>query len=146
MTRKGYILMLESDRQDRELSSTYFKERNIPLQFLQSSSEVLSFLNDKFNDYLPLPKLILLTMNSIPESGLHVLQQIKTNDSFRHIPVIVLGENTQADLIKQCYAYGANTFINKPFTNELTDIKIKAFIHYWFEVAEFSDHKKLHYS
>jgi CheY-like chemotaxis protein len=146
MTRKGYILMLESDQHDRELSSNYFKERNIPIQFLQSSNEVLSFLDDRFNDFLPLPRLVLVSMKSIPENGLFVLQQIKTNDNYKHIPVVVLGENTQPDLIKMCYANGASTFINKPFTNTLTDIKIRAFIHYWFEVAEFADNKKLQYS
>jgi CheY-like chemotaxis protein len=146
MTRKGYILMLESDSHDRELTKEYFNERNIPFQFLLSSDEVMSFLNAKRNDFLPLPKLILLSMYSIPETGLNVLQEIKSHQDFRHIPVIVLGENTQPDLIKQCYFHGANTCINKPFTNELTDIKIKAFLNYWFDVAEFSESRKLHYT
>jgi CheY-like chemotaxis protein len=145
MNNTGYVLMLESDLQDRELSGRYFVERNIPLEFLTSSNEVITFLNNKLASKSALPRIILLSMRSIPETGLHVLQQIKSDLNFKHIPVVVLGENTQSDLIKRCYEDGANTFINKPFTNELTDIKVKAFLHYWFDVAEF-DNKKLQYS
>lgn len=146
MPKKDYILMLESDPADREISNDYFREGNIPVQFLISSNEVMTFLQSRQDDYLPLPRIILLSMRSIPETGLTVLKQVKQHADFKHIPVIVLGENTQSDLIKMCYANGANTFINKPFTNDLTDIKIKSFIQYWFDVAEFSDNKKLQFS
>jgi CheY-like chemotaxis protein len=75
-------------------------------------------------------------MYARPENGLKVLTSIKTNEAFQHLPVIILGENTQHELVAKCYAAGANTVINKPFTFELTNAKINSFIEYWFGVAE----------
>src|SRR6187402_2071228 len=121
MTDKGYILMLENDEHDRELSSVYFQSSEISYEFLKFSNEVVPFLKDQMRSNT-LPSIILLSMNSIPETGFTVLKDIKSIDPIKHIPVVVLGENTQADLIKQCYANGASTFINKPFTNALTDL------------------------
>jgi CheY-like chemotaxis protein len=145
MENNSYILMLEGDPIDRELSKDYFAEK-INLRFLQSSSEVLPFLIDQLSNHLSLPKLIILSLHSVPDTGLKVLEQVKTHDGLKHIPVIVLGENTQPGLIKACYENGANTFIKKPFTNAQTEIKIKSFLHYWLEVAELSLPGKVIYS
>ena len=130
--------MLESDELDRELSSDYFRSHQIPYTFLKHSNEVIPFLNQSEH----LPALILLAMNSLPENGLNVLKQIKTNDDLRHLPVIILGEDTQPELIKECYANGVNTFINKPFSDRLTDFTIKNFLYYWFEIAQLSQENK----
>jgi CheY-like chemotaxis protein len=135
MIQKKYILMLESDEHDRETSSGYFTASNLSYQFLKSSQEVIPFLKERQQSDI-LPSIILLSLNSLPENGITVLKEIKNSPSFKHVPVILLGENTQADLIKECYSNGANTFINKPFTNALTDLSIKSFIQYWFEVAQ----------
>jgi CheY-like chemotaxis protein len=144
MENDNYILMLEGDSIDRELSKDYFAGR-INLQFLQSSTEVLSFLNVRLNNHLSLPKLIILSLHSVPDTGLEVLEQVKKHDGLKHIPVIVLGENTQPGLIRSCYENGANTFINKPFTDAQTEIKIKSFLHYWLDVAELSQPGKVFY-
>lgn len=82
-----------------------------------------------------LPALILLRLNAVPDTGLLVLESIKRNEAFQHLPVIILGEGTPSKLIAQCYASGANTVIDKPFTYEETNIKIQSFLQYWFDVA-----------
>ncbi len=135
MADKGYILMLENDEHDREISVPYFKTHAILVEFLRFSNEVIPFLNDKLKANA-LPAVILLSMNSLPDIGLTVLKEIKAVDDLKHIPVIVLGEHTQPELIKECYANGASTFFNKPFSDQLTDLSIKTFLQYWFEVAQ----------
>lgn len=134
--------MLEADAQDRELSSEYFKARSISCEFMSYSNEVMTFLNRKLIENLPLPKVIIVSLHSVPDTGLFVLQDVKHNDYFNHIPVVVLGENTTADMVKRCYAAGANTFINKPFSNEETSTKINLFLDYWLHVAELA-HKNV---
>ena len=145
MENKGYILMLESDAHDRELSKNYFDAHAITVEFLKLSNEVLPFLKGVSNADA-LPALLILSMNAFPDNGLEVLTKVKAVDSFKHIPIIMLGENTQPDLIKECYAKGACTFINKPFTTQLTDISIRSFIQYWFEVAQLPGQQFVHAS
>jgi CheY-like chemotaxis protein len=137
----GYILMLEADAQDRELSSEYFNARKIPHQFLSYSNEVMTFLNRKLIDNETLPKVIILSLHSAPDTGLFVLQEVKYNEYFNHIPVVILGENTLPEMVKRCYSEGANTFINKPFSGEEEAKKINLFLDYWFGVAELSGPK-----
>ena len=129
--------MLEHDAHDREVTQSYFQnvESKTEITFLTYSHEVIPFLNTTARK----PCLIVLRINALPDTGLEVLRQIKTNISFKHIPVIILGESTMPDWVNRCYAAGANTVINKPSTVELTGIKIDTFIKYWFHVAELSD-------
>ncbi len=135
--------MLEGDEHDRELSRNYFNNLEVQFELLKLSNEVIPFLKDKHTTG-ELPALILLTLNSVPDNGLDVLKQIKSVDAFKHIPVIILGEHTQEELIKECYANGASTFINKPFNISLTDLSIKTFVQYWFEVAQIPTPQKLY--
>lgn len=128
--------MLEPDAGDREISSEYFTTRNIPHQFLSYSNEVMSFLSRKLIEKDALPKVIVLSLHAVPQNGFFVLQEIKDSDHFKHIPVVILGENTDKEMIKKCYEQGANTFVNKPFSNEETSAKINSFLDYWFGVAE----------
>ncbi len=128
-----YILMLESDPHDRELTMEFFAKdkRNIHVDFLSYSYEVLPYLHSAPS----LPALILLRLNAVPDTGLLVLESLKRNEAFQHVPVIILSEGTTSKLITQCYASGANTVIDKPFTYEETNIKIQYFLQYWFDVA-----------
>lgn len=137
----GYILMLEPDAQDKELSGDYFKTRKIDCEFLSYSNEVMTFLNRKLIENKTLPKIIVVSLHSAPDTGFFVLQEVKHNDYFNHIPVVILGENTHPDMVKRCYAAGANSFINKPFSGEDTSRKINLFLDYWFGVAELAHQK-----
>jgi CheY-like chemotaxis protein len=143
---KGYILMLEADVSDRELSREYFNSRNVKHEFLSYSNEVMAALTAKLISGSQLPRVIIVSLHSVPQNGLFVLQEIKDDDNFKHIPVVLLGENTEGPMIKRCYEFGANSFINKPFTGEQIDTKINSFLDYWFGVAEFAAREKLAYS
>lgn len=133
---KGYILMLEGDEQDRELSKYYFNSHDIKFDFIRFSYEFIPFLKHKAQEG-NLPSVILLSMYSTPDTGLEILRELKAINEFKAIPVVVLGENTEIELIRECYALGASTFINKPLTAHSTDLTVKTFLRYWFEVAEF---------
>ncbi len=143
MSQKRYIVMLENDEHDKELSAGYFKASHIPCEFINFSNDVIPFLMPKQKSN-HLPDLILLSMNSLPHTGLSVLKELKAIEELKHIPVIILGENTQKELIRECYANGVSTFINKPFTDALTDRSIKSFIHYWFEVAQLPEQQNMY--
>src|SRR5688572_26243085 len=130
-----YILMLESDPDDREISAGYFNAHNIPVEFADHSYELERSLEEKYISGQKFPALTILNINSRPDNGLTVLQKIKSSERFCHIPVIILGEFIPPDLLTACYKAGANTVINKPSTAQHTDQKISSFIEYWFKVA-----------
>jgi response regulator RpfG family c-di-GMP phosphodiesterase len=133
--------MLENDPVDRETTLIILNEKfpGVDVNFLSYSNEVMIYLMDKVLSGKSLPHLVLLSMNSIPDNGLTVLKEVRNIPSLRHLPVIILGENTLPSMIKACYDAGANTFISKPMSNESTHYKIGTFMNYWFEVAETLD-------
>jgi CheY-like chemotaxis protein len=126
-----YVLMLEDDADDRYITESTIKELgyNIPVRFLSYDRELITYLSQSEQ-----PSLILLDYN--PVTGSDTLKQLKAHPDFNHIPVIVLSEVASNHHVRQCYQLGANSFIKKPDTADLTRNKIETFFRYWFEVAE----------
>jgi CheY-like chemotaxis protein len=132
--QERYILMLEDDHDDRYFTSAVMQELKVavPIKFLSNTDSLFSTLEKSS------PLLIVMDYNLHPDTGLEVLQKIRRNPSFQHIPVVLLGDTNNADFVATCYRYGANTYVTKPTTIEATKHKIELFFKYWLEVAETS--------
>lgn len=133
MTSKPFVLMLESDPDDRYITEHTLAELgyDFPVKFLTKGSELISQLskNEK-------PFVIILDDNPIDGNGIEILEKLKREPDYRHIPVVMISEVATASHITECYTKGASTVITKPSTLEETKEKIGTFFKYWFEVAE----------
>ena len=137
-TGKRYnILMVEDDHDDRYITETFFSEKgyDIDLKFLDQSDHVISYLEDAAIDGT-VPNLILLDLNLPRKSGFEILKELKSHSQFHVIPIIVVSGTAYPDEVKECYRLGANSFVQKPFTEHLTQQKIEIFVNYWFQVSE----------
>lgn len=123
--------MLEDDADDRYITETTIKELgyDISIKFLNYGRELITYLTQSEE-----PSLILLDYN--PVTGADILRQLKTHPDFNHIPTVVLSEVASANHVRHCYQLGANSFIKKPDTVDMTRTKIETFFKYWLEVAE----------
>ena len=130
-SNERYVLMLEDDADDRYITETTIKELgyDIHVSFLSHGRELINYLASSDQ-----PALILVDYN--PVTGSDILRQLKTHPDFNHIPVVVLSEVDSPNHVRQCYQLGANSFIKKPDTADMTRKKIETFFKYWFEVAE----------
>ena len=133
MSGKPYVLMLESDPDDRYITEHTLSELgyNYPVKFLSYGKELINHLSNG-----QMPFVILLDDSLYEGNGIEVLEILKNNPEYRHIPVVMISEVATADHITNCYRKGANTVIRKPSTLEATREKIGTFFKYWFEVAE----------
>ncbi len=68
--------------------------------------------------------LIILDMELPDKHGLEVLEEIKTNDRFSHIPVIVISGHNDAEIVRNAFKTGASYFITKPFNTEEFTLKV----------------------
>lgn len=85
------------------------------------------------------PSLVLLDLNLPGIDGRTVLKRIKSDDSTKHIPVVVLTtSNAQTD-IDECYALGANTCIHKPVELDGFFSAVQQLRDYWLNIAILPD-------
>jgi two-component system, response regulator len=131
------ILMLDDDYDDRHITQSVFAEKgyDLKLQFLDESDKVITFLEDAAIDGT-LPNLILLDLNMPRKNGFEVLKEIKSHFQFRQIPIVIVSGTAYHEEVKECYLLGANSFVQKPLSDKLTQKKIDTFVDYWFTVCE----------
>lgn len=60
------------------------------------------------------PKLILLDMKMPRLGGLEVLRRVKSEDSTKNIPVVMLTSSAQESDMLDSYGFGANSYLVKP--------------------------------
>ena len=136
------ILMADDDPDDRMLTRDALAESRLAndLHFVEDGEELLDYLHQrgKFSDpqSSPRPGLILLDLNMPRKDGREALRDIKSDASFRHIPVVVLTTSKAEEDIYRTYDLGVNSFITKPVTFDgLVDV-MRALGRYWFEIVE----------
>ena len=129
---QSYVLMLQTDVDDIYITESTLSEigNTIPVQFISTLEEMEQHVAKNGE-----PSVILLNDRGTLNRGLQVLKKLKTNSTYAHIPVVMLGEYTTSDYIKEIYKAGANTYIVKPSSVAATRKKIETFFRYWFEVA-----------
>lgn len=136
------ILMADDNADDRFLTKEAFHEANInyKMDFVENGEELIDFLN-RNNKYSHLknevlPNLILLDLNMPKKDGREALKEIKSNENFKKIPVVILTTSKAEEDISKTYSLGANSFISKPISfDEFVDV-VKVFAKYWSEVSE----------
>lgn len=129
---QSYVLMIQTDPDDQYITESALTEisASIPVRFINAISELgatISIIGE--------PSVILLNDRGTFHNGPELLKDIKNDPSYQHIPVVVLGEVSSTEHIRQYYRNGANTFIIKPSSVEGTRKKIETFFKYWFDVA-----------
>ncbi len=128
-----YVLMLQADEDDKFLTESVLKEmqESIPMHFIARISEMESMIATH-----GLPAVILINNQDHRHKAIDIVKHFKADQRLDHIPIVVLGEITTPDYIKQYYRAGANTYITKPSSLAATKKKIELFLAYWFDVAE----------
>jgi CheY-like chemotaxis protein len=135
------ILVVEDSPEDWETTWRAFQRAGLRNMLLRCATgdEALDFLyrRGRYEDpeSSPRPGIILLDLNLPGTDGREVLHEIKTADSLRRIPVIVLTTSSDARDIDACYRAGANSYIQKPVDLNGLIHAIQRLHDYWFEVV-----------
>ncbi|NNE29610.1 MAG: response regulator [Saprospiraceae bacterium] len=115
--RPVHILLIEDNPGDVRLTQEAFKEgeMDVTLSVVMDGVEAVKFLNQE-EDHVDaeIPDLILLDLNLPKMDGREVLEVIKSTQTLKRIPVVVLTtSNAEQDILKS-YNLHVNCYINKP--------------------------------
>jgi CheY-like chemotaxis protein len=134
MNELGRILIVEDDPKDVELTLTALEEYNLANEVVvtRDGEEALDYLYcrgtfaARTNDN---PAVLLLDLKLPKVDGLEVLQQIKSDEKLKMIPVVVLTSSREERDMVASYKLGVNAYVVKPvdfheFVNAIKELGI----------------------
>lgn len=113
------ILLVEDNANDAELTLTALAENNFAndVDIVRDGAEALDYLFKRGNYATRTsenPALVLLDLKLPKVDGLEVLEQIKTDDKLRTIPVVMLTSSREEQDLLRSYDLGVNAYVVKP--------------------------------
>ena len=84
----------------------------------------------------PRPDLVLLDLNLPKKDGREVLAEIKSDETLKRIPVVILTTSKAEEDILKTYSLHANCFITKPIDlNQFIKV-VQAIEEFWFTIVK----------
>lgn len=134
MDNLGRILMVEDDPNDVELTMTALEDHHLANEVVvtRDGEEALDYLyrRGKFttrsSDH---PAVILLDLKLPKIDGLEVLRQVKSDETLKVIPVVVLTSSREERDLVSSYKLGVNAYVVKPvdfheFVNAIKELGV----------------------
>jgi len=121
MTAKATtILHVEDDPNDTLLFQHACNKAGVlfDLQAVSDGDQAIAYLRgaNGFSDRMkhPFPRLILLDLKMPRVSGFDVLTWLRTDNSFKEVPVVVLTSSNHDADVKRAFELGAKSYLVKP--------------------------------
>jgi CheY-like chemotaxis protein len=119
MEQLGRILLVEDDHRDVELTMTALEEYKLAneVMVVRDGQQALDYLycrGDFESRIAGSPAVILLDLKLPKINGLEVLQQIRSDERLKMIPVVVLTSSKEEKDMVRSYALGVNAYVVKP--------------------------------
>ncbi|MDF1874216.1 response regulator [Sulfurimonas sp. SAG-AH-194-I05] len=112
------VLSIEDSRYMREQVSKVLSVRNYNVLSARDAKQGMTFLTENTIN------VIVLDIELPDRNGMDVLRELKNQERYAHIPVMVLSGSSNQETIRECLKIGAFDFIHKPFNIEEFVLKI----------------------
>jgi CheY-like chemotaxis protein len=119
MTTLGRILLVEDDANDVELTLTALTDFNLANEVVvaRDGQQALDYLYSRgafTTRAADNPAVMLLDLKLPKVGGLEVLQQIKSDERLKMMPVVVLTSSNEEKDMMRSYSLGVNAYVVKP--------------------------------
>jgi two-component system response regulator len=133
------VLLVEDNPGDVQLTKIALADAkmHINLSVVEDGVEALAFLHKQGKyAHAPYPDLILLDLNLPKKDGREVLAEIKTDETLKRIPVVVLTTSQAEEDIIKAYELLANCYISKPVDFGQFVKIVQSIEEFWFTVVK----------
>ncbi len=134
------ILIVEDNPNDAELAIRALKKSNLAnnVFVVENGEEALDFLfcRGDFSQRSKIKnlKVIFLDLKLPKVSGLEVLKVVKSHESTRNLPVVVITSSKEDPDIQTAYDLGANSYVVKPVDFDSFIQSISQTGLYWLQI------------
>src|SRR4051812_25883483 len=137
----GRILIVEDDPRDVELTLTALDDYNLANEVVvtRDGEEALDYLYSRGSFKTRMngnPAVVLLDLKLPKVDGLEVLEQMKSDQKLKMIPVVVLTSSRQERDLVASYEYGVNAYVVKPVDFHAFVNAIKELGSFWAVINE----------
>lgn len=119
-TKQHCILVVDDNPDDLHFIQRAFEKIGMtdPIRTVSGGIEAIRYLagEDPYGDRLknPFPSLVLTDLRMTRGDGFHVLENIKKNPAWHHLPVLVMSNAEDRAEVSRCYQLGAEGYVVKP--------------------------------
>jgi two-component system response regulator len=131
-----HILLVEDTPTDAEMTLRALKKVGLVnnITWVKDGQQALDYIYHE-GEYAERvsgdPTLIMLDLKMPKVNGLEVLKKIKTTETSKHIPVIMLTSSAEEPDIARCYDHGVNSYIVKPVESDKFFEEVSKAGFYW---------------
>ena len=132
------ILLVEDNPGDERLTREALREGKVysNLYWVKDGVEAMDFLRRKGRHAGAVrPDIVLLDLNLPKKDGREVLEEIKTDEDLKRIPVVVLTTSKAEEDVLRTYNLHANCYVTKPVDLEKFIVVVKSIDRFWLTVV-----------
>jgi CheY-like chemotaxis protein len=135
------ILLVEDNQKDIDLTLAALAENALAdeVVVVRDGEQALDYLYKRGNFRLRAgenPAVVLLDLKLPKVSGLEVLKEIKTNETLKMIPVVMLTSSREEIDLTTSYQRGVNAYVVKPVTFKQFVEALRELGIFWAEINE----------
>jgi len=112
--KKHVILIVDDEPDILNLTEKFLKLGDFETITSANAKEAMKVVEERFNDI----SLMLLDVMMPGRSGMDVLRQMKAEDRYKHILVVLFTVKSFSEDIQKGHALGADGYIVKPFSGK----------------------------
>lgn len=131
------LLVDDSDEDIRIVEETFKRGKlHINIHIAKDGIYATEYLEKSKNGDEIRPDLILLDLNMPRKDGRELLEEIKSNEDFKSIPVVIMTISEVQEDILRSYNLHANAYVVKPMGINDFMVAIKSIEDFWFTIVK----------
>jgi serine phosphatase RsbU (regulator of sigma subunit) len=117
---QGFVLVVDDNEANRDVLSRRLRRQGHSVEVAEHGLQALDMMRRQSFD------LVLLDVMMPEMNGYQVLEELKTDPSLRHIPVIMISALDDIESVVRCIELGAEDYLYKPFNPVLLRARVSA--------------------
>lgn len=121
------VLLVEDAETDIAAARRILRRFPVNLTVAHNGHEALRLLSPETGTYLDPPRIVLLDLSLPGMHGLDILRKIKTDETTRHLVVIILTADQKETTAMECYRLRCDGVLTKPLTLANVEVLLARF-------------------